>query len=365
MSGSLVANIFLGAMAFYAAAFILLSLGASLDRKAFYHFSRRCLWAGIVIATAGLGVRWHESGYPPLSNMFESLVTFSSLLIWVSLLFTWRTPLPLAEAGSAVVGILMLGLASLFPTDAKPLIPALQSYWLHLHVSVAFLGESCFALSFIIAYLYCFRRLLEGRVPETLSCGIRRGEDRNADREEGLMERWVCGAVVAGIPMGFLAGMVVLAWHYSRTLSGGESGKVFLLLVLPMIMVLGGIVMIAYVFRGGFGRVADQWIPSSEVLEEYIHRTVAMGYPLFTVGALIFGMVWAEKAWGRYWGWDPKETWALITFLVYSLFLHVRLTRGWQGTWIAVLSILGFLATLFTLFGVNLLLSGLHSYATL
>jgi len=91
---------------------------------------------------------------------------------------------------------------------------------------------------------------------------------------------------------------------------------------------------------------------------------LTIGLVMLTIGNFLGGQ-WANESWGRYWGWDPKETWALITFLVYSLYLHVRLTRGWRGTWTAFLSITGFLVTLFTLFGVNLLLAGLHSYASM
>ena len=105
-------------------------------------------------------------------------------------------------------------------------------------------------------------------------------------------------------------------------------------------------------------------LPSAEVLDTFSYRAISLGYPLFTFGALVLGMVWAHKAWGRYWGWDPKEVWALITFFVYSLYLHGRYRWGWRGKVSAYLAVVGFAVTMFTLFGVNLLLSGLHSYAT-
>jgi ABC-type transport system involved in cytochrome c biogenesis permease subunit len=92
------------------------------------------------------------------------------------------------------------------------------------------------------------------------------------------------------------------------------------------------------------------------------YTAVALGYPIFTAGALVFGMVWAERAWGSWWSWDPKETWALITWLVYTFYLHVRLTRRRTGALPAWISVAGFLCTVFTFFGVNFLLSGLHSY---
>ena len=103
--------------------------------------------------------------------------------------------------------------------------------------------------------------------------------------------------------------------------------------------------------------------PQLSTLDTASYRTIAIGFPIFTIGALIFGAIWGNYAWGRYWGWDPKETWALITWIVYALYLHARILYGWKGKVAAWISIIGFLATMFTLFGVNYLLSGLHSYA--
>ena len=103
--------------------------------------------------------------------------------------------------------------------------------------------------------------------------------------------------------------------------------------------------------------------PDLTTLDMASYRAIAVGFPIFTIGALIFGAVWGNYAWGRYWGWDPKETWALITWIVYALYLHARILYGWKGKTAAWISIIGFVATMFTLFGVNYLLSGLHSYA--
>ncbi len=108
---------------------------------------------------------------------------------------------------------------------------------------------------------------------------------------------------------------------------------------------------------------AARTFPDLATLDSVTYRAIAIGFPVFTLGALIFGAVWAKYAWGSYWTWDPKETWALITWIVYALFLHTRVVHGWKGRTTAWVSVIGFLATLFTLFGVNYLLSGLHSYA--
>jgi len=108
--------------------------------------------------------------------------------------------------------------------------------------------------------------------------------------------------------------------------------------------------------------VIAKTLPSLSTLDTVSYRAIAVGFPVFTLGAIIFGAIWAKYAWGDYWSWDPKETWALITWIMYALYLHARIVHGWKGEIAAWISIIGFLTTIFTLFGVNYLLSGLHSY---
>ena len=105
-----------------------------------------------------------------------------------------------------------------------------------------------------------------------------------------------------------------------------------------------------------------KFIPGSAILDELSYQMVVIGFILLTLG-IITGAVWAHSAWGRYWGWDPKETWSLITWLVYAALLHSRMIRGWRGKRLAIFSIVGFCSVIFTYLGVNLILSGLHSYA--
>lgn len=103
-------------------------------------------------------------------------------------------------------------------------------------------------------------------------------------------------------------------------------------------------------------------VDSLKKLDEIGYQAIAIGFPFFTLGAIIFGMVWAQHAWGRYWGWDPKEVWSLISWLIYALYLHTRVTWGWRDHKTAWLAVIGFVAAIFTWFGVNYVLSGLHSY---
>jgi len=111
--------------------------------------------------------------------------------------------------------------------------------------------------------------------------------------------------------------------------------------------------------EGPFRRV----LPAADFLDDFSYRIISVGFPLLTLG-IITGAAWANSAWGSYWSWDPKETWSLIVWLIYAVYLHARIARGWRGRRTAWLSVVGFAATLFCYLGVNLLLSGLHSYAT-
>lgn len=235
-------------------------------------FGFRLAFAGFVAHTAALILRTFESGHAPFTNMYESL----SFLAWSAVLahIVTESRFRIRKTGPYVLLVVfaLMALASspLMPKDAVPLVPALQSYWLWLHVSVTLLGEAFFAVAFIASILY-------------LAAVAR--EKRSA----------------------------------------------------PVSV-------------------------SSERLDSISYRCIAVGFPLFTLGGLVFGMIWAYRAWGSYWSWDPKEVWSLITWLVFALYLHTRIVLGWKGRKSAVVAILGFLTALFTYFGVNYLLVGLHSY---
>lgn len=226
---------------------------------------------GLILHTVGLIFRTVESGHAPLSNMYESLSFFGWSAVLAFLVISRKYDLRKAGFYFMLIVIALMALASspLMSRDAAPLIPALQSYWLWLHVSVTILGEAFFALAFITSLMY-----LPAEKKQTKTA----------------------------------AGM------------------------------------------------------TPEKLDAVSYKCVAIGFPLFTLGGLIFGMIWAYRAWGRYWSWDPKETWSLITWFVFALYLHTRLVWGWRGKRSAWIAILGFLSALFTYFGVNYLLSGLHSY---
>lgn len=242
--------------------------------------STSLLTIGLAIHSAGLLFRWVEThqagyGYVPLSNMYESLIFFSWAIVLVYLILEFKYRQKIIGVFVTPFAFLAIAVTSIIPgVDSKitPLVPALQSNWLAIHVITCFLGYASFAVSFGISILYLIR-----------------------DREKAQM---------------------------------------------------GGI---------------SKWLPSPPVLDEINYKSIVIGFPMLTLG-IITGAAWANYAWGTYWSWDPKETWSLITWFIYAAFLHARFTRDWRGRKAAYLSVFGFSAVLFTYFGVNYIISGLHSY---
>jgi len=241
-------------------------------------------YAGLVVHTAAIGLRWYESyqipggvGHAPLSNLYESVVFFAWTIILIYLLIDLKYHQRAVGAFVVPFAFVAMIWGQLRLNDSiEPLVPALQSNWLISHVVTCFVGYAAFAVSFGVSFLYLFKV---------------NAENRTARNPGGLMN----------------------------------------------------------------------YLPASDLLDEVGYKTIAIGFPLLTIG-IITGAFWANVAWGTYWSWDPKETWSLIVWLIYAAYLHARITKGWRGKKAAVLSIVGFSATIFCYLGVNLILSGLHSY---
>lgn len=342
-------TIFIIATVFYIVAFILYCIYLSVGKNSIYTVSRIANLIGAIVGLTALIIRWKESGHPPLSNMYESMVTLSTFMVFCGLLFSIKHPLAILELSSSVFAIMMIGIASLFPSEIQPMIPALQSNWLYVHVSMAFLGEVCFSVGFILSYLYCLRRIL--------------GNASGKTTFKNKLEKIACYIVTIGLPIIFIVGMILLALTLKDSPKYADKWQnIVYFLICPAIVMSILLSVMTYLFRGALGKGAEKWLPDDSVLDNLTYRAISLGYPLYTVGGLVFGMIWAYKAWGRYWGWDPKETWALVTFLVYSIYLHLRVARGVSGIWTQCLAVAGFAVTLFTLFAVNFLISSLHSY---
>jgi cytochrome c-type biogenesis protein CcsB len=213
-------------------------------------------------------------GHAPFSNLYESMIFFSWCIVLVYLLFEWKVKQPVFGAFVIPFALLTAAYSAILNSEIEPLIPALKSNWLLIHVSTSFLAYGAFALSFGISLMYLVK--------------MKNGEKK---------------------------------------------------------------------VNGGLGAI----LPDAGLLDEYSYKAILVGFPLLTLGILT-GAVWAHYAWGSYWSWDPKETWSLIVWLIYAGFLHARIVGGWRGKRTALISIIGFLGVIFLYLGVNLLLSGLHSY---
>jgi len=242
----------------------------------------RLVWAGVLFGFVGMFTRWAESyllgpdlGHIPVSNLYEVFVLFS--LITALLYLHLEARLGSRQLGGFVMLVVSAAVGFLFWYGAiagahqiQPLIPALQSYWMKLHVPTNFIGYGAFSM----------------------------------------------------------AAMLGIAW-----LAAGR----------PYFSVR---------------------LPSRPWLEEVMYKSIALGFVFFTV-ATILGALWAAEAWGGYWSWDPKETWALIVWLNYAAWLHCRLVKNMQGKVLAWWAVVGFFVTLFAFLGVNMFLAGLHSYGAL
>lgn len=225
--------------------------------------------AGFGIHTVSMVLRVIESGRLPLSNQFEFASSFAWGIVLCYLIIHWRYKFTSVGAFVMPLAFLMMGYAATLAKDIRPLMPALQSNWLTIHVAAAIISYGSFAVA--------------------------------------------CG----------LSAMYLT----SLRKNGKKSNK----------------------------------LPDADACDHMSYRVIAFGFLMLTV-VIISGAIWAKAAWSRYWAWDPKETWSLITWLIYAVYIHLRFRRGWKGKPAALFSVIGFVCVIFTFVGVNILLPGLHSY---
>lgn len=298
----------------------------------------RITWAAIGMALVGTMVRWYEShhigagiGHIPVSNLYEVFVLFC----WMTALFylyyemQYRTRALGAFVMlvvSAAVGFLLWYTLEREAQAIQPLVPALQSWWMKLHVPANFIGYGTFALAAMVAFAY----LIKKQATET--------------KWYKLAPLWLLGIVLCLEPVVFRqSGMQTLSTYWA--IYFGISA-----------LIVAGILL-------GRKAIAAR-LPALEVLDDVMYKSIAVGFAFFTI-ATVLGALWAAEAWGGYWSWDPKETWALIVWLNYAAWLHMRLMKGLRGTVAAWWALAGLAVTTFAFIGVNMFLSGLHSYGTL
>jgi len=298
----------------------------------------RVAWAGVVLALVGTMVRWYEGhqmgpdiGHIPVSNLYEVFVLFC----WLTATFYlyYETHYKTRSLGafvmlvvSAAVGFLLWYSVVREAHQIQPLIPALQSWWMKIHVPANFVGYGTFAIAAMVAFAY----LIKQSASET--------------RWYKLAPLWALGVVLCFEPLVFRQGKVE-----------GGSSYWFVYFGISALIVAG--------ILGMRTRLAER-LPSFEVLDDVMYKAIAIGFAFFTI-ATVLGALWAAEAWGGYWSWDPKETWALIVWLNYAAWLHMRLMKGLRGAVSAWWALVGLVITTFAFLGVNMFLSGLHSYGAL
>ncbi|MFZ3219452.1 MAG: c-type cytochrome biogenesis protein CcsB [Rhodoferax sp.] len=298
----------------------------------------RLLWVAVTMALVGTMVRWYESyllgadiGHIPVSNLYEVFVLFCWLTAAFYLYFEAQYKTRALGAFvmlvvSAAVGFLLWYTLVRGAHEIQPLVPALKSWWMKLHVPANFIGYGTFALSAMVAFAY----LIKQQAGET--------------RWYKLAPLWLLGVVLCFEPVVFRKSAVLGMSDYWAVYFG-----------------ISALIVASIVF--GRRRLADR-LPSFEVLDDVMYKSIAVGFAFFTI-ATVLGALWAAEAWGGYWSWDPKETWALIVWLNYAAWLHMRLMKGLRGTVAAWWALSGLAVTTFAFIGVNMFLSGLHSYGTL
>jgi cytochrome c-type biogenesis protein CcsB len=293
--------------------------------------------ANLCIATL-LGARWLDAGYFPLSNLYESLFFLAWGITTMHIVVNRIGNKSANDTAKRLVGAftspLAMGITAFaaiaLPAGmqvSEPLVPALKSNWLMMHVSVMLLSYAALMTGSILAIAF----LIVTRGQEVVLQGSSFGTNFRSVADDNPEK-------LASVPFAAFAveGM-------GSVLSSGNTATIT-------------------------AAIAPQTKPLSlrrltigETLDNLSYRAIGLGFPLLTIG-IIAGGVWANEAWGSYWSWDPKETWSLITWLVFAAYLHTRITKGWQGRKPAILASMGLLVVWTCYLGVNLLGKGLHSY---
>lgn len=359
------------------------------DRK----HSNRFAIAAITVTIIGFAsqfvafiLRWIVGGHAPVSNMYEFTSFFGMMLVgaFIVIYFVYQTSI--LGLFTLPIAILIIAYASMFPKDISPLIPPLQSYWLHIHVITTAAGQAILAISFATAIIYLVKVV----------------DQTKRSKQTFFLESVMFGIVATVgfivLSTGFASmdykaefswvnkeGKEVMEIYRMPSLVGPNEGELLTngmfepLIEMPAIVNAKRLNTVIWSFGAGVvlylllriifrKRVSAIFQPLTkninlDLIDEISYRSVLIGFPVFTLGGLIFAMIWAQIAWTRFWGWDPKEVWALITWLFYAAFLHLRLSKGWHGEKSAWLAVIGFAIIMFNLIVVNLIFAGLHSYA--
>jgi len=420
-------NLIYAALIFYAGAGALyLGFGVT-GTDSYVRFASLATWIGLAANTGAVAHRWYEAGHPPFASIYEMLLSFVWTLAVLTLIAEKKFGVKVIGTVTMPVAIVGVVLMQLLRTEVRPLVPALQSTWLHVHVTLAMLAYAACALSFALALMFLIK---DGMKNETFLAAtslftvgiyvgiLTRFENWGGlsvvawnaqENSEVLLQRGV--RLFVTIPdLGWLMLLVLLvvAAPFVLYLVGRlrNQESMFLLAnpaafvsILLQILALSVFLLRArggqypsldaqglyptslaaspFILSGLVGGIfssllyllllwrrpdLERLLPAADALDRITYKTICIAFPLLTL-MIAAGAYWANRTWGSYWSWDPKETWAAITWLVYTGYLHMRITRGWRGRRAAYFAILGFAVVMFTFFGVTYLLQGLHAYA--
>jgi cytochrome c-type biogenesis protein CcsB len=337
-------------------------------------------------------LRWIASGHAPVSNLYEFMTFFGLMLVGGFFLVYYLYRQVVIGLFLMPIAILIIAYGSMFSKEITPLIPALQSNWLTIHVITVAIASAILSLSFVTGLIYLIKQV-----------------DHNKKGASTFFLEFVLYQLI--VVLGFVTISAIFGFvHYNASYqfvnqqgneetyqyslpaivtpnnalpiddSGEElKGKFSGLVQIPVIFdaaklntliwsyFIGSIlyILIRLFSRKSISKLLQPLTQKVNLtlMDEISYRVIVIGFPLFALGGLFFAMIWAHLAWSRFWGWDPKEVWALITFLFYTAFLHLRINRGWDGERTAWLAIIGFGTIMFNQIFVNLVIAGLHSYA--
>lgn len=332
----------------YLAAVVLFILGLAYRRDDLEAWARRVLVAGFALHTAGLIVRWLATGWPPLSDLNQSLIflAWSTVLVFVVVDRLYRV----AVAGLIMVPVafFMMAVASALYEGPRPLPAELQSRWLAIHVGVSLLAYSAFALSFATGFFYVVQ------------------EELLKKRYRQVRILVLALAVALGTGVGVYIGYLIADPTLFEDAAGNRvyaySHADVTVIALGALVGLAASVVLGWGAARGASRPSfANRLPALHVLDTLSSRSVVVGLVLLGLG-IISGAVWAHEEWGSWWAWEPKETWAVTAWVFYAAYLGLREFANWRGRNTAMLAIAGIFIIFFAFLGVNLFLPGRHDF---
>ncbi|MCT6818577.1 MAG: c-type cytochrome biogenesis protein CcsB [Lysinibacillus fusiformis] len=342
-------------------------------------------YAAFVLQVVYFVVRWVAVEHAPVSNMYEFMTFFGIMLTGSYLIIHFLYKQLVVGLFTIPVSLIILGYGSVFTKEVSPLVPSLQSHWLTIHVMTVAFSSAILSVSFATGLIFLLRTLDVSKksirtysLEFVLYClvvvigfiGISTFFSLTADdlqvqfeNAQGQSEKAVYSMKPLIVNKGAVTenGEAVGLIEITNKIDAKKSNSIVWAFMMGTVLY----VAIRLVTRKSVSAILKPWTSrvQPQLMDEISYRAVVIGFPLFALGGLLFAMIWAQIAWSRYWGWDPKEVWALITFLFYAAFLHFRLSKGWEGEKTAWLAIIGFGIIVFNQVFVNLVIAGLHSYA--